>query len=103
MSCRTLHVELHSHTVFSRDGVMPLESLLGTAAAVGLDALAITDHDTMEGAIEFQRLAKTRGVPLQIIVGEEKTLSDGSHLIGLFLERLIESGDLAGAIEEIED
>src|SRR5947209_827408 len=98
MSRRTLNVELHCHTVFSLDGIMPLESLLGTAEKVGLDALAITDHDTIEGAKELQRLAQARGVPLQIIVGEEKTLSDGSHVIGLFLERPIESGELERAI-----
>jgi len=104
MSIRpTLNVELHCHTVYSMDGLMSFEALLRTARAVGLDALAITDHDTLEGAIEFQRLARTRDVPLQIIAGEEKTLADGSHLIGLFLRRPIESGKLQEAIGEIED
>ena len=81
---------------------MTFDSLLRTAKAVGLDALAITDHDTVEGALEFQRRAAASGSPLQIIAGEERTLDDGSHLIGLFLERQIEARDLAGAIREIE-
>src|SRR5207247_8381723 len=103
MSHRILNVELHCHTVYSSDGMMPLEALLRTAQAVGLDALAITDHDTIDGALELQRLANARRAPLLIIVGEEKTLSDGSHLIGLFLQRPIVSGDLEGAIHEISE
>ena len=81
---------------------MDFDALIGTAQKVGLDALAITDHDTMEGAKEFQRQAQARGLSLEIIVGEEKTLSDGSHLIGLFLQKPIESGELETAIREIE-
>ena len=96
------NVELHCHTAASMDGLMTFDSLVAAAAAVGLDAVAITDHDTIEGAREFERLAKEKNLPLRIIVGEEKTLDDGSHFIGLFLERPIGSGDLAGAIAEIE-
>ena len=102
MSSRTFNVELHCHTAFSMDGLMTFDSLLCTANAVGLDALAITDHDTIDGALDFQRKAGALGSPLRIIAGEERTLDDGSHLIGLFLQRHIESRDLAGAILEIE-
>ena len=102
MFARTLNVELHCHTAYSMDGLMSFDSLRRTAEAVGLDALAITDHDTIEGATEFQRRARACDLPLQIIVGEEKTLDDGSHLIGLFLTRPIESGEFAGALGEIE-
>jgi predicted metal-dependent phosphoesterase TrpH len=83
------------------DGLMTCDSLLRTASAVGLDALPITDHDTIEGALDFKRKAGALGSALQIIAGEERTLDDGSHLIGLFLERHIGSRDLAGAIREI--
>lgn len=101
MAEHPLRIELHCHTAASHDGLMTFASLVATARAVGLDAVAITDHDTMEGALEFRRRARGEGVPLEIIAGEEKTLDDGSHLIGLFLERPIQSGDLAGAIAEI--
>ena len=103
MADRTLNVELHCHTVYSMDGLISLESLLRTAALVGLDALAVTDHDTIEGGRELQRLARQRGSALQVIVGEERTLADGSHLIGLFLERPIASRELPEAIGEIEE
>jgi hypothetical protein len=87
----------------SVDGMMPHEALLGAAAAVGLDVLAITDHDTVEGAFELQQLVQERGLPLQIIVGEERTLDDGSHFIGLFLQRAIAARSLAGAVDEITE
>ena len=95
-------LELHCHTVYSQDGLIPLDSLARVAQRIGLNAIAITDHDTMEGAREFQRWVKAQGLDLQVIVGEEKTLSDGTHFIGIFLKEPIVSGDLASAIMEIE-
>ena|SRR5437868_2287845 len=102
MSTNRLCVELHCHTVASSDGLMTFDSLVAAAARMGLDAVAITDHDTMEGALKFRQRAKEKGISLNIIAGEEKTLDDGSHFIGLFLERPIKSGTLAGAIEDIQ-
>lgn len=103
MAVRNLNVEFHCHTVHSMDGLMSLDSLLRAATLAGLDALAITDHDTVTGAFEFQKMAASLGSPVQIIAGEEKTLADGSHFIGLFLKRPIESNQLEGAIGEIQD
>jgi predicted metal-dependent phosphoesterase TrpH len=100
---RRINVELHCHSVYSKDGLISFESLVKTAGRVGLDAIAITDHDTIEGAREFQRAVRRKELPLQIIAGEEKTLQDGTHFIGLFLEKPIESGDLANAIAEIRE
>jgi hypothetical protein len=102
MSADTLHLELHCHTIHSMDGLMSFDSLLRTAKAAGLDALAITDHDTIEGALEFQRKAEAIGSPVRLIAGEERTLDDGSHLIGIFLRRHLEARDLPGVIHEIE-
>lgn len=97
-----LNVELHCHTVASFDGVITLDALLQTLEAAGLDAVAVTDHDTIEGALGLRELVQKRGLPIGVIIGEERTLDDGSHLIGLFLERPIQSRDLAGALHEIE-
>ena len=97
------NVELHCHTAYSMDGLMTFESLVRTASRVGLEAVAITDHDTIEGALEFRRLAQSGQHALQVIVGEERTLSDGSHFIGLFIEQAIESTSLEGAIREVEE
>src|SRR5262245_49809144 len=97
VSSRFVNLELHCHTVASMDGMISYPSLLRTARAVGIDAIAITDHDTIEGALKVRELARQCGSdsPLEVIVGEERTLSDGSHLIGLFLERPIKSNELS--------
>ena len=101
MSAKTINLELHCHTVYSKDGLISLESLARVAEQLHLDAIAVTDHDTVEGAREFQRWLRARGAPLQAIVGEERTLRDGSHLIGLFLEEPILALELEEALAEI--
>jgi hypothetical protein len=96
-----INVELHCHTVFSQDGLIRFDSLLHAATKIGLDVVAITDHDTMEGAKELRRWIAARNSSLQVILGEEKTLSDGTHLVGLFLHEPIASSEASAAIEEI--
>jgi predicted metal-dependent phosphoesterase TrpH len=49
----------------------------------GLSCLAVTDHDTITGALEMRRIA-----PFEVIVGEEVTTQSG-HVVGLFLEEEI--------------
>ncbi len=98
-----LNVELHCHTIASFDGVITLDSLLCSLQSAGLDAVAVTDHDSIVGALGLREMVRTRGMSMGVIVGEERTLADGSHLIGLFLERPIISDDLAGAIREIDE
>ncbi|HEX6938349.1 MAG TPA: PHP domain-containing protein [Longimicrobiales bacterium] len=98
---RTLRVELHCHTVHSHDGHITYDGLVRTARRRGIDVVAITDHDTLEGALEFRRRARRDGIALEVIVGEERTLRDGSHVIGLFLEEPIRSDTLGEAVREI--
>lgn len=96
-----LRVELHSHTEYSHDGHMRFEAMVRMGRRRKLDAIAITDHDTIEGAIEFQRLNARGTSGLHIIVGEERTLADNSHVIGLFLHERIRSDDFESVVREI--
>jgi len=98
---RTLRVELHCHTVASHDGHITFDGLVRVARRRGIDVVAITDHDTIDGAVEFRRFAERRDVGPRIVVGEERTLEDGSHVIGLFLREAIRSTTLADAVREI--
>ncbi len=100
-SPRTIRLELHCHTVSSKDGLMNPAAVVRVARRVGLDAVAITDHDSIEGAQELERLVARERIPLRVIVGEERTLADGSHLIGLFLKEPIQAVELEAAIDEI--
>jgi predicted metal-dependent phosphoesterase TrpH len=93
--------ELHCHTEFSMDGLITFDGLRKTAAERGINVVCITDHDTIEGAVAFQKRARQLGSELQIIVGEERTLDDKSHLIGLFLKEPVSSTSRDAAIDEI--
>jgi error-prone DNA polymerase len=73
------YVELHCHSSFSLlDGVSTPEALIARAGDLGMDALALTDHDALYGAVPFATAAKARGI--RPIFGAELTLEDGHHL-----------------------
>src|SRR5579864_1869330 len=74
-----MYAELHLHTNFSfLDGASHPDDLMGRAAALGLPALAITDHDGLYGAARFAVAARERQI--KAIVGTELTLDGGYHI-----------------------
>src|SRR5215470_6341938 len=101
MKASLLRVELHCHSEFSPDGHIGYSALLATAAQRRLDVVAITDHDTIAGALEYQLRLMKASATLRLIVGEERTLADGSHVIGLFLREPLLSLTLPALSEEI--
>lgn len=80
-------VELHTHTRFSHDSILPLWLLYRTLAIRGINCVAITDHNEIKGALRF----RYRYPRMPVIVGEEIFTSDG-EIIGLFLTERIEPG-----------
>lgn len=69
---------LHVHTQYSLlDGLSKDEDLLTAAQAYGMDALAITDHGSMHGAIHFHNLM--RGAGIKPIIGVEAYYTAGSR------------------------
>ena len=71
--------ELHAHSAFSfLDGASQPEELAVTAAALGYDAVALTDHDGLCGSLAFAHAAREVGV--RPITGCEITLEGGAHL-----------------------
>jgi predicted metal-dependent phosphoesterase TrpH len=81
--------DLHMHTEHSHDCSTPVADLLDHAEAIGLGAIAITDHNVFAGAREAVALA--RGRDLVVIPGEEVKTERG-EVIGLFLEEQIPRG-----------
>ena len=56
-------VHLHTHTYHSLlDGLTKIDDLIDNVKASGMEAVAITDHGTMSGAIEFFKEAISKGV-----------------------------------------
>lgn len=78
------YVELHAHSAFSfLDGASLPAELAEAAAAMGHGALALTDHDTLSGALEFATAAAAAGV--RPVTGAELTIGDG-HVTLLALD-----------------
>lgn len=81
-----MRADLHLHTCYSPDSEMSPERLVARCAKMGLNCIAVTDHNTIEGALAVRRIA-----PFLVIVGEEVKSSEG-EITGLFLEEAIPSG-----------
>ena len=78
--------ELHAHSSFSfLDGASQPEELAVRAAALGYDAVALTDHDGLSGSLAFANAAREVGV--RPITGCEITLEGGAHLTLLCEDR----------------
>ncbi len=61
---RVPYAELHCHSNFSfLDGASHPEELVTEAVRLGLDALALTDHDGLYGVVRFARAAADLGLP----------------------------------------
>ena len=72
-------VHLHCHTTWSLlDGAIPAEVLPQLSAELGYEAVALTDHDALTGAVRFTRACRDAGV--KPIYGAELTLADGGHV-----------------------
>jgi hypothetical protein len=80
--------EIHAHTLAS-DGMVSATELVGAAAAIGLNVICITDHDTISDLAPAIDAGAALGV--DVVRGEEVTASfpPGIHILGLFLDRQI--------------
>jgi predicted metal-dependent phosphoesterase TrpH len=87
--------DLHMHTTASDGWPTPQELVDHAARRASLSVIAVTDHDTIEGALRAREHAAKRA-RLHVIVGEEVSSRDG-HIVALFLERRIRPGMSAAA------
>jgi error-prone DNA polymerase len=73
------YTELHCHSAFSfLDGASLPDEIVPAALELGYEALALTDHNTVSGSMEFAVSARALG--LRPIHGAEVDLADGRHL-----------------------
>ena len=78
-----IRVELHSHTIYSRDCLVTPEAYIAACRRKGIGRAAVTDHNTAEGALRMQQMA-----PDLIIVAEEIRTTHG-ELLAYFLRETI--------------
>jgi predicted metal-dependent phosphoesterase TrpH len=81
-----LTVELHSHTLASEDCLMRPADIVRVCQERGIDRLAVTDHNTVQGALAVQALA-----PNLVIVGEEILTTQG-ELLAYFVREEVPAG-----------
>lgn len=105
-----LKIDLHIHTCYSEDSIITLDDLIAQIKKNRLDGIAITDHNTVEGAIKIVKTIgeKIMGINPIIIPGIEVSTKKG-HILGInvttpipknlsieeTVERIHESGGIA--------
>ena len=103
----SLKLDLHVHTTFSgipnypflRDSVITLEDVIELSQEKNIDGVAITDHNTIAGAVRLKEYVKRRNLNLSVIVGEEvRTLS--GDILALDIDSKIKHGT---SVEETLD
>jgi glycosyltransferase involved in cell wall biosynthesis len=82
--------DLHTHTSWSHDCAVEAADLVMYAEALGLGAIAVTDHNAFGGALEAARLTRDRD--LLVIPGEEIKTDGQGEVIGLFLREEVPRG-----------
>ncbi len=94
--------DLHMHTSWSHDCAVDPADLIMHAEAIGLGAIAVTDHNAFGGALETSALARDHD--LVVIPGEEVKTDGQGEVIGLFLREEIPRGmsfaDTVAAVRE---
>ena len=91
--------DLHNHSTAS-DGLLSPTQLIELAARTGVDAIALTDHDTTAGLEEADRAARDAGITL--VSGVEISVSWGGttlHVVGLRVDPASEA--LARGLDSI--
>ena len=81
-----IRADLHVHTCYSGDCSTPLEEIVNHCLKIGINCLAIADHNTIAGALKLREIA-----PFRIIIAEEIRTSIG-ELMGLFLSEEVPRG-----------
>jgi predicted metal-dependent phosphoesterase TrpH len=89
MNVQYSKADIHIHTTYS-DGLASVAAILEhVARETDLRLIAITDHDTIAGALLARQVARDYGV--EVIVGEEVSTAEG-HLLALFIDHWLPPG-----------
>ena len=91
----TRHIDLHLHSTAS-DGIQPPEVVVHSARAAGLRAIALTDHDTVDGIPAATGAAAESG--LTLVPGVELSAYDGAHEVHILGLHLRDVDDMRSAL-----
>jgi len=91
--------DLHMHTFYSKCSNLKPNIILNIAKKIGLDGIAITDHNTIKGALVVSKLNKDKN--FEIIIGSE-IKTDYGDLLAYYLQNDIKSRNLFEVLDEIK-
>jgi predicted metal-dependent phosphoesterase TrpH len=84
-------VIFHIHTSHSPDSNLSPGKLVNICLKNAINFIVITDHNTMSGYEEVQKIIREKSLPLKVIPGEEIATREG-EIIGIFLKKSIPAG-----------
>jgi predicted metal-dependent phosphoesterase TrpH len=90
-----IRADLHVHTIYSKDSLITPKDLVYYSKKRGLNAVAVTDHNQLEGALEI-----AKETDFLVIPGTEVSSSDG-HIIALNPQELVPKGFSAAETVEL--
>ena len=93
--------DLHIHTKYSYDGIASVPAVLARAKHMGLEVIAITDHDEIHGSLQALELAPSYGV--EVIPGIEISTADGDLLAFNILEKIPPGLPLIDTILQVQE
>ncbi len=85
-----INADLHVHSNYSKDSLITPQDLVYYAKKRGLNAVAVTDHNQIEGSLKI-----AKETDFLVIPGMEVSSADG-HIVALNLKELIPRGLSAG-------
>jgi len=88
---------LHVHTYHSGCSTNSPAKILNVAKSAGINGVAITDHNTIKGALETRKLNKDKD--FEVVIGEEVS-TDIGHVLVLYLKRKINPGKVEDVVTE---
>jgi len=81
-----IKADLHIHTCYSIDCLSPLEQIIERCLELGINCIAVADHNTIAGALKLRDIA-----PFKVIIAEE-VLTPAGEIMGLFLNEEVSQG-----------
>lgn len=91
--------DLHNHTNYSPCSNLKVEILIKVAKKKGLNGIAITDHNTIKGALKAKKLNKDK--EFEVIIGDEVKTNYGD-VLAYYLQKEIKSRELFAVIDEVK-